>query len=1175
MLPVPIRIPQCVLRGVLPTLLALGLVGLATHPTFAEEPGLVQQRDPVVVAQTSEAQVQALLEEARQHLAADRASQALAVLEQAYQLDPNNVAVTRLRSEAMAKAEQQAADDPATRIDTLNRAGQAHLDALEYDKAAATYREVLTLDGSNRDARRGLERADRELARANTERAKVLLDGASANMAAGNYDAARAQIAEAQAIDPSNRAATRLSEDLEKRASTGAENQVAPAAPAEPRPVLVAPSTGESELSPASALSREDRSRTREADRIFREGLAIFEQRERSIANLEQARQLWTEALTVDPTFERARVYLENTAAEFAELVAEGQRSASFAAREADALARMRTLIPIQTSEPTPLRDLLNLIKPLSGIDFVIAGGVNARVEASFTDRPLNEVLDAILLPNGLRWERTPGSDVVIITPDLRTRIFPLTREGLAKAEGLLEDGTLQSLMYGPGGTPMMDGQRLFTDRRQDALVITDSQANIDKLEALLRGLRDRESVDLVFASYRIQEDKGPQIKALLEAILRRDDTAPFNPDRRLILEGRELIIRDTPENIREVERILNDREFLAKIYEDRLDVGTFNLTPILDIQDNPDLARRFGADVRQVVETLLYSQEGIAAAAAQGRRLWYDEATLQLTITDTPDRLNQVSQFIQSLPQIQRERRSKIRALNWASAADLVAEIRAFLGIDTGATGGGGGRGNEVVRTVRQGQEFQFQGTFFRVVRIEENDSNDPNDDEVTVLARSNVQSDEITIAIFRAEEILNGEFTIVAEDIRPGNRPGDGRARLRVVFQPLAAEAGLQNFQVQQEVVQQEQRAPTFDILIEPIINLNSVWIQYTDAAELAEVEFWIDRLDVPTLQVSMEVKFVEVIENKARQLKADFNITDLTEGFDLSDSVANGRFAQDVDEYNTPFEPFTEGLMSANLLKGASVTSWIINNGNSPISFTLRALEAQGIINIVNAPSLTVLNGETGNFSIGRSIVAPGTSGTFRSGGQNSQDEDEEEDDEEDDDEEDDEDDGGGEGDTADVSRGPFTDTAQQFGSRGGIIYMVDNLEVTPIVTQAGNITLSPIDVIIQDFENNAGSMDILFNQSRGASTPTSIPFQRAVFNVGGYTILEKDISTHARIRDGGTVVLGGWKNERTEKLDSQTPVLGDIPYVGKLLFSRMQETQDRVTLLIFLTGAVVRD
>jgi type II secretory pathway component GspD/PulD (secretin) len=42
-----------------------------------------------------------------------------------------------------------------------------------------------------------------------------------------------------------------------------------------------------------------------------------------------------------------------------------------------------------------------------------------------------------------------------------------------------------------------------------------------------------------------------------------------------------------------------------------------------------------------------------------------------------------------------------------------------------------------------------------------------------------------------------------------------------------------------------------------------------------------------------------------------------------------------------------------------------------------------------------------------------------------------------------------------------------------------------------------------------------------------------------------------------------------------LDSQTPVLGDIPYVGKLLFSRMQETQDRVTLLIFLTGAVVRD
>src|SRR5690606_15752473 len=399
--------------------------------------------------------------------------------------------------------------------------------------------------------------------------------------------------------------------------------------------------------------------------------------------------------------------------------------------------------IPIQTSEPTPLRDLLNLIKPLSGIDFVIAGGVQARVEASFTDRPLHEVLDAILIPNGLTWERQPGTDVVVIRPDLRTRIFPLTRETLSKVEGLLEDNTLQGLMYGPGGAPLIDGQRLYTDRRQDALVITDSQANIDKLESLLRGLRERESVDLVFASYTIQEEKGPQIKALLEAILRRDDAAPYNPDRKLILEGRELIVRDTPENSREVERILSDRNFLAKIYDEKLDVGTYNLTPILDIQDNPDLARRFGAVVRQVVETLLYSQSGISAAAAEGRRLWYDEATLQLTITDTPDRLQQVSDFIQNLPQIQRERRSKIRALNWANAADLVAEIRSFLGIETGPFGAGGGGGNEVVRTVRRGQEFEFQGAFFRVVRVEANDTDDPDSAEVTVLVRSNVQSD------------------------------------------------------------------------------------------------------------------------------------------------------------------------------------------------------------------------------------------------------------------------------------------------------------------------------------------------------------------------------------------------------------------------------------------------
>src|SRR5690606_19631771 len=106
MLPVPIRITQRALRGVLPTLLALGLAGFASHPGQAMGYDPLLRGEPLVVAQTEAAQLQVLLDEARQHLEAGRPTQALDLLEQAYQIDPNSVRVLQLRNEAMAAAER-------------------------------------------------------------------------------------------------------------------------------------------------------------------------------------------------------------------------------------------------------------------------------------------------------------------------------------------------------------------------------------------------------------------------------------------------------------------------------------------------------------------------------------------------------------------------------------------------------------------------------------------------------------------------------------------------------------------------------------------------------------------------------------------------------------------------------------------------------------------------------------------------------------------------------------------------------------------------------------------------------------------------------------------------------------------------------------------------------------
>jgi type II secretory pathway component GspD/PulD (secretin) len=70
-----------------------------------------------------------------------------------------------------------------------------------------------------------------------------------------------------------------------------------------------------------------------------------------------------------------------------------------------------------------------------------------------------------------------------------------------------------------------------------------------------------------------------------------------------------------------------------------------------------------------------------------------------------------------------------------------------------------------------------------------------------------------------------------------------------------------------------------------------------------------------------------------------------------------------------------------------------------------------------------------------------------------------------------------------------------------------------------------------------------------------------------------VRRKRIQTDARIANGGTIVLGGWTGERSQELTSGVPVLRNMPYIGKMLFSRNTWNRDRTTLLIFLTAFMV--
>ena len=66
----------------------------------------------------------------------------------------------------------------------------------------------------------------------------------------------------------------------------------------------------------------------------------------------------------------------------------------------------------------------------------------------------------------------------------------------------------------------------------------------------------------------------------------------------------------------------------------------------------------------------------------------------------------------------------------------------------------------------------------------------------------------------------------------------------------------------------------------------------------------------------------------------------------------------------------------------------------------------------------------------------------------------------------------------------------------------------------------------------------------------------------------------VTTSALVSDGETIVLGGVFREESTTLETKTPILGDLPYVGQL-FKRTSNTSRRTELLIFITPKIITE
>ncbi|MFH0839949.1 MAG: secretin N-terminal domain-containing protein [Candidatus Omnitrophota bacterium] len=69
--------------------------------------------------------------------------------------------------------------------------------------------------------------------------------------------------------------------------------------------------------------------------------------------------------------------------------------------------------------------------------------------------------------------------------------------------------------------------------------------------------------------------------------------------------------------------------------------------------------------------------------------------------------------------------------------------------------------------------------------------------------------------------------------------------------------------------------------------------------------------------------------------------------------------------------------------------------------------------------------------------------------------------------------------------------------------------------------------------------------------------------------------REATTQIMVRDGETIMIGGLINENTVNLKKKVPWLGDIPVLGRALFTKTEESIQKTELIIFMTVHLINN
>jgi len=317
------------------------------------------------------------------------------------------------------------------------------------------------------------------------------------------------------------------------------------------------------------------------------------------------------------------------------------------------------------------------------------------------------------------------------------------------------------------------------------------------------------------------------------------------------------------------------------------------------------------------------------------------------------------------------------------------------------------------------------------------------------------------------------------------------------------------------------QSNRASANTATIEADEGTNSLIIT-ADADEMAAVESVIRRLDIRRAQVLVEAIIVEMEVIDGQDLGLQWLFAN-DAGFYGSNINANDARARgiagailppgDSEASGASTGDFDVGNLAAALAQTPGLSlGWGVVDDDLSMTVILNALEEQTNANILSTPSLLTLDNEEAYITVGQNV--PFITGSFTNTGANN------------------------------GAQSPFQTIERQ---NVGI-----TLTVTPQINEGDSVVLD----ILQEV-----------NSLTGATLVASAAAADLITN-------ERKIQTKVLAADGRVVVLGGLIKDDVQSTEQRVPLLGDIPFLGRL-FRNDAVSVTKTNLLIFIRPTIIRD